>query len=163
LDQTSDAVLWIEESGKIFDVNKAACDSLDYTKEELLTLSVPDIDPDFTAKHWEDYWKNYCHNHTCFQTRHRTKNGRSFPVEIMGDFIEYNDKLYRCVFVRDISERKRVEEALRENEERFRSLVENTMDWFWEVDANARIIYSSPRVFEFIGYTPEEDLKIPLL
>ncbi|MGC8494140.1 MAG: PAS domain S-box protein [Syntrophobacteraceae bacterium] len=53
-------------------------------------------------------------------------------------------------------ERKRTEEALREGEERFRSLVETTSDWIWEIDAQARYTYCSPKVREILGYAPEE-------
>jgi len=57
---------------------------------------------------------------------------------------------------RDISERIRVEQSLRESEARFRSLVETTTDWIWEVDADARYTYCSPKVLELLGYEPFE-------
>jgi PAS domain-containing protein len=46
----------------------------------------------------------------------------------------------------DFTDRKQVEEALRENQEKFRSLVETTSDWIWEVDADGIYTYVSPRV-----------------
>ena len=68
----------------------------------------------------------------------------------------------------DITGRKRAVEALRESEERFRSLVETLTDWVWEVDAGDRYVYASPRVAQVLGYTPEEilgrtpfDLMVP--
>ncbi len=57
---------------------------------------------------------------------------------------------------RDISDRKRAEEALRESKERFRNLVETTSDWVWEVDENAVYTYASPKVRDLLGYEPEE-------
>ena len=51
----------------------------------------------------------------------------------------------------DITERK-----LRKSEERFRSLVETTSDWIWEVDANSVYTYSSPKIKDMLGYEPEE-------
>lgn len=59
-------------------------------------------------------------------------------------------------YVIDISARKRAELALCESEEKFRSLVETTADWFWEVDENGVYTYASPKVTQMLGYTPEE-------
>ncbi len=48
--------------------------------------------------------------------------------------------------------------ALMKSEERFRSLVESTSDWIWEIDAGGRYVYASPRVRDLLGYAPEEVL-----
>ena len=58
----------------------------------------------------------------------------------------------------DVTLRKRVEEALRESEEKFRSLVETTSDFVWEVDFNGVYTYASPQVRDLLGYEPEEVL-----
>jgi PAS domain S-box-containing protein len=57
---------------------------------------------------------------------------------------------------RDISGRRFAEEAARKSEEKFRDLVENTYDWVWEADRNLVLTYSNPRVWDYLGYTPEE-------
>jgi len=59
---------------------------------------------------------------------------------------------------RDITERRRFAEALRQSEQKFRSLVEMTSDWIWAVDENGVYIYSSPKVKDLLGYEPEEVL-----
>lgn len=56
----------------------------------------------------------------------------------------------------DITERKIAGEKLKESEEKFRSLVETTSDWIWEVDRNNKYVYSSPKIRELLGYEPEE-------
>lgn len=56
----------------------------------------------------------------------------------------------------DITERKKSHTALLESEHRFRSLVETSTDWIWEVDENCLYIYSSPKIRELLGYEPEE-------
>ena len=58
----------------------------------------------------------------------------------------------------DVTDHKQKDEALRESEEKFRSLVETTSDWIWEVDANGIYTYVSPRVRDLLGYEPEEVL-----
>jgi PAS domain S-box-containing protein len=60
--------------------------------------------------------------------------------------------------VTDITERKIMEEALRESEQRFRSLLEATSDWVWQIDADHVYTYAGPRVKEVLGYEPEEVL-----
>ncbi|MGA3207658.1 MAG: PAS domain S-box protein [Syntrophales bacterium] len=57
---------------------------------------------------------------------------------------------------REINERKKTEAALRASEERFRSLVETTSDWVWEVDENAVFTYASPKVNALLGYKPDD-------
>jgi PAS domain S-box-containing protein len=58
--------------------------------------------------------------------------------------------------IRDTSERKKAEEALKESEERFRSMVESTSDWIWQVDKNGVYTYASPKIKDILGYEPEE-------
>lgn len=61
-----------------------------------------------------------------------------------------------------IRARKSAEKSLRESEAKFRALVESTSDWIWEVDENGKYTYSSPQVFNLLGYTAEEVIgKIP--
>jgi PAS domain S-box-containing protein len=58
----------------------------------------------------------------------------------------------------DLTEHFGAEDALARGAERFRDLVENTSDWIWEVDAEMRYVYASPKVLELLGYGPMEVL-----
>ncbi|AGF77954.1 PAS domain S-box [Desulfocapsa sulfexigens DSM 10523] len=62
------------------------------------------------------------------------------------------------VVSRDITQRKEVEDALLASEKRFQDLVENSTDWIWEFDENEIFTYTSPRIKDLLGYTPEEIL-----
>lgn len=58
----------------------------------------------------------------------------------------------------DVTEQKQLVQALSRSERRFRELSENTSDWVWEVDAELRYVYASPKVMELLGYAPAEVL-----
>lgn len=60
----------------------------------------------------------------------------------------------------DITERKRAEDELRQSQERYRDLVETVSDWVWEIDADGRYTYASPKVRDLLGYAPEEVLGL---
>ena len=57
---------------------------------------------------------------------------------------------------REVSDRNRAEIALGESERRFRALVETTSDWIWETDDCGVYTYVSPRIFDLLGFAPEE-------
>jgi len=126
IDRSADAVFWIGAEGKFLYVNDAACSSLGYSATELLDLSIHDINPDFPETAWKLHWSvlKRCGSIN-IEVHHITKYGRIFPVEITIDHLQFNGKEYQCAFARDISDRKRIEAALREREQEFRSLVSN--------------------------------------
>lgn len=112
IDHTSEEVYWINEKGRFVYVNDAACEVLGYSRDELLKMMVSDIDPDFSADIWPGHWKELKKKHTMrFESRHKTKDGRIFPVEITANYLIYEDVEYNCAFARDISERKAAEQT----------------------------------------------------
>ncbi|WP_424359087.1 PAS domain S-box protein [Methanocella sp. MCL-LM] len=86
------------------------------------------------------------------------KAGYELIVETNGT-VMYDDagkfRGYRGV-IRDVTARKQAEEALRKAEEKYRNLVEDVNDWIWESDLTGLYTYSSPKVYDIIGYHPEE-------
>ncbi len=84
--------------------------------------------------------------------------GRLITVEISGvPFFDADGRLlgYRGIS-RDVTERKRAQEALAESRKKYRGLVEKVNDWVWEIDADGVYTYSSPRALDLLGYAPEE-------
>ena len=157
MDNVADAVYWMDSKARIVDVNETACGMLGYTREELLNFTVFDINPDLTADKWVNIWEKLKGQvKLTIETRHRTKDGRIIPVEIMANYLSFGGRELDCAFARDISQRRRTEEALQASEERFRSLVESTGDWVWEVDQKGVYTYVSPQIRNLLGYAPEE-------
>ena len=115
IDRTQDQAFWMTEDGRFFYVNDAACRALGYSREELLKMSVPDIDPTFPLEVFARSWREVReHGSTRFETLHRAKDGRVYPVEIRANYMVFNGKEYNCAFATDITERKRAEKALKD-------------------------------------------------
>ncbi|MBF0168834.1 MAG: PAS domain S-box protein [Alphaproteobacteria bacterium] len=84
------------------------------------------------------------------------QNGRKFPVEYVVSPLMANMKVRGIVVVfHDITERKEVENQLKESEERFRFLIEGTTDWVWETDRDHRVSWLSPSFGEVLKIPPE--------
>lgn len=84
-------------------------------------------------------------------SRHRRADGESREVEIHATPIEVGGRRLLYAIIHDVSDRCRAEERLRESEERFRSLIENTTDWVWETDGDHRLTWLSPSVEAVLG------------
>ena len=112
LNNVRESAFLVDEKSRIHYVNEEACRALGYTREELLGMCIQDIDPDFRMERWSDHWAAVKSNHSLiFESRHRAKDGRVFPVELNSNYFEYGGKAYILGLARDISERKRAEEA----------------------------------------------------
>jgi PAS domain S-box-containing protein len=117
VDNLGDAVYCIEGDGSIVYVNDAACQMLGYSREELLGMHVYDIDADVTAEAWPRIWALLRQlGKSTMEGQHRTKAGRLVPVEISGNILMFEGVEYSCAFARDISERKQLEQRLRQSE-----------------------------------------------
>jgi len=124
LQHASDNIFWSNSQGHFVYANEAACRSLGYSREQLLSLSVPDLNPHFQKEEdWRTFWEELKKlGSMTFESQNITKQGRVFPVEITVNYLEFDGQEYTFAFVRDISERKRAEEALQESEQRYRLL-----------------------------------------
>jgi PAS domain S-box-containing protein len=112
VDRAREGIFWVNSEGRFVYVNDAACESLEYPREELLRLTVSDIDPKVPPDVWRRDWIRSRENRSFVaETIHRTKGGREFPVEVAISFMQFEGEEYNCVYTRDITERKRAEEV----------------------------------------------------
>jgi len=84
------------------------------------------------------------------------KDGSTFSVEAHGRIIKLDGFPVRVTVIRDITERKRAEEALRESQRKYQTLIETTSDFVWETDSFGRFTYCSPQAQKLWGIKPEE-------
>jgi len=94
-----------------------------------------------------------------FETFHRAKDGRRIPIEVNVKHLSFEGREYHCAFVRDITERKRAEEARRESEGRFRSAFEKTAVGMVLLDITGRFLRANPAFCALVGYSEDELLS----
>jgi PAS domain S-box-containing protein len=134
VDYAMDAFFLLDDRLTVVDVNREACDSLGYGREELIGMHPRDFDVGLNETSIKRLNQRIAAGETLtFETRHRRKDGISFPVEIRAGQFEPGGR--QLCLVRDITERKRAEDALKASEERFRMLVQFSFDVYWETHA----------------------------
>jgi PAS domain S-box-containing protein len=117
VEHTSDAVTWVDSEAHFLYVNEATCRSLGYTREELLALTLLDIHPGFSRETWSELWpKLKARGSMTIELQNITKSGDVFPVEVSANYFEFDGKECAFAFLRDITERKRAEQAVRDSE-----------------------------------------------
>ncbi len=117
MEQAAEA-FFLHDAGKILDVNKAACDMLGYSREELLRLFIRDVDVRFEHdRHEVAFWKQLAPGKAFTVTSElRRKDGTTLPVEINLGEVAFRGQRLMLGLVRDITERKQAEETLQRSE-----------------------------------------------
>ena len=156
-------IVAVDPKGRHFHVNDAFCSMTGFRREDLLGAGIP-----YPYWHPEER-KSYAAamrkvlkgeiapgGH---EFRFLTRDGRSLDVLLYASPLTVKGKVVGSLSsVNDITDRKRVESALRESEAKFQNLVETVSDLVWEVNRDGFYTYVSPKIRDLLGYTPEEIL-----
>ena len=160
IDHAADAIFIADTNKRFVYVNNEACRSLEYTRDELMELTVAEITPTYEPEKFRKQFHILKETGVVrYETVHRTKSGRDFPIDLTINLFERNDTILMCGVARDITERKRAVEALRVSEERLRATIDNTphvaVQWY---DKHGRVLYWNRASEMIFGWKSEEVL-----
>jgi len=148
---------WIVNSeGRLLEVNDSYCKMIGYTREELLKMSIQDIEavenPEDTVRRIKKVVRRGSDH---FETRHKRKNGRIIDVEVNINCPDTEEGQI-LVFLRDITERKQAEGKLSQSEKRYRSLFETIAEGVVLVATNGNILQANPAAERLLGLKKSE-------
>lgn len=110
---------------------------------------------------WQELWKSFYRralSQGSFQQEYEVVSGNRILDLSFHTLVREGEVLGISVSGKDVTEKRHTERALKESESRYRSLVESSHDWVWQVDADARYSYVGPQCRTILGYEPEEIL-----
>ncbi|MGD1700971.1 adenylate/guanylate cyclase domain-containing protein [Dapis sp. BLCC M229] len=147
----------IHEQGEIVDANTAVMQMFKYELSEMIGMNGLElIDSKYRDLVWKNLSSGYEKPYEVFGLR---KDGSTFPIEIEAKVFFYRGNQHRVSAIRDITERKLAETALRESEEKFRAVMEQAADAFIIHDLQGKIIDVNQSTCQSLGYTRAELLN----
>jgi PAS domain S-box-containing protein len=148
----------IHEKGIILDANEALARMFGYELPEMIGMNAEKC---ATPESWKTILSKIAGgSEEPYEVVGVRKDGSTFPCELVGKPFRYHGKEVRLSAFRDVTERKKAEEALRSSEEKYRLLAENVSDVIWTSDLNLRMTYVSPSVEGLNGWTTAEWLSL---
>ena len=149
VEQASDAIFVHDTDGRLLDVNQSACESLGYSRKELLRMTVADFEQDVKLIEAQKIWQKLQSGHSqIVRGRHRRKNGTTFPVEVNVTCYEVQGRLVLAALTRNISERKEYENQLAQSVSLLRATIESSVSGLLVVDTEGKITIYNNRFLE---------------
>lgn len=155
LSDLSQEGIFIHNQGVLLEVNKAFCDIFGYKRDELIGVYI--LNKIFAPKTIDIVWHNIkTESMETISIEGIKKDGTIIMIELEGRNAQYQNKKVRVAAFRDITEKIEKEKALKESEERYKTVADFTYDWeYWQLP-DGKFEYISPSCEEITGYTREE-------
>ncbi|GEM_PF-349934 len=165
VEQANDGIIIIQ-GGKIKYVNQRTCEMGGYSFEEIIDSDFSDfVYPDEAEKVSANYRDRIAGKNvpSTYETAAKHKSGRRVDVEFNASMITYKGEPAILIIIRDITERKAAEEALRDSEERYRNLFQSSRDTIYLSTIEGRFDDINPAGEKLFGYTREELLNLDVV
>ena len=163
-DKAAVGIQWIDSEARLLAVNEKAAQMLGYTREELTSKTILDLDSLVNSrKDWDVIWQTLCeHSLDSFETIHRKKDGSEIQVEINSNLLEYEGRQYSIAFVHDITERKRTGEELRQLRNYLSNIIDSMPSVLVGVDTEGRVTQWNKQAEKATGLAFDEVCSKPL-
>jgi PAS domain S-box-containing protein len=165
-ENANDIIYTHDLTGNFTSLNKSGEHVTGYSREEALQMNIANVlAPDYvdTARQMLAR-KAESRVSTVYELEIISKDGRRMALEVSTRLIYAGGRPVGVQGIaRDITSRKGAEEALKDSEEKFRSIVETTNEWIWAIDLEGNHTYTNPAVEHILGYTAEEILGVNVL
>lgn len=156
-DHAPDSIIWLDEHARIVYANDAACSLYGYSKNEMNSLTIFDMDVDVKVERWPEHWqKLQLQGSMNFETKHRQKGGAILQVEVSANFVQFEGATINVVFIRNISERKEQQKKLEASRTRFETLFDYSSDGQFILDMQGNLIDVNRTAYEGLGYSKAE-------
>lgn len=140
VDHAADGILWFDPTGRVLYVNDSMCQSLGYSRDELLSMAVPQFDAELTPEFWTRNWEAAKAGAITLEARHRRKDGTIFPVRVTASQAVFRGKEYGFALVRDITASKQAHAELARIRHLFETLMEALPDCVYFKDRESRFV-----------------------
>ncbi len=153
VDHASVSVFFVAPDARFLYVNEQACRSLGYTREELLSMAVYDIDPGRPLSSWNELWKQIKKERSLhFETVHHNKDGASIPMEMSINYVSFAGREYIVAFGLNISERKKAVQELARISRQNELILESAGDGIFGMNSSGNHILVNRAALKMLGY-----------
>jgi len=155
VDQAAEPVYWIDKQGCFAYVNATACRMLGWTRDELLQMTVFQVDRGLTPAMWEERWERLrAEKNALYDVVHTTRHGQTFPAEVSANFQNVGGEEFIAAFARDVTDRRLAEQRLK----LFEKVFDNALEGITVTDHRGDIVSVNPAFTLITGYTAAEAL-----
>ncbi|MFZ5950795.1 MAG: PAS domain S-box protein [Candidatus Rifleibacteriota bacterium] len=156
-ENAGDAIFIHDFNGRLLAVNRLAHERLGYTESELMAKTIMEIDAPDHAVHAPDRIERLSKfGQISFETVHQRKDGSRLPLEVSSRRIMWEGQKAMLSICRDVSERRKMEDQLRQSEANYRMLTDNTPDFIYMLDKNSRHVAVSKSLCEALHKKADE-------